>query len=156
MIEITIPGRGIVRLEHLVSDVNGTLAVDGHLLEGLPGRLVPLRDRLDIHLLTADTHGMQNFIDHQLNLNAVRIEKGGESGKKAEYVRQLGADRVIAIGQGSNDAGMLKAAKIGIGIISAEGIAVETILAADIIVPDIFSALELLENPIRLVASLRN
>ena len=156
MIEMNIPGRGIIRLEYLVSDVNGTLAVDGRLLDGLIGKLVPLRDRLDIHLLTADTHGMQDSIDHQLNLHSVRIKKGGEAEQKAEYVRQLGADRVIAIGQGSNDAGMLKAAKIGIGIISAEGIAVETMLTADIIVPDIFSALELLEKPIRLVASLRN
>ena len=36
MIELNIPGRGLVSLEHLVCDVNGSLAVDGQLLEGIP------------------------------------------------------------------------------------------------------------------------
>ncbi len=38
MIELTIPGRGALRLEHVVSDVNGTLAVDGVLIDGLVKR----------------------------------------------------------------------------------------------------------------------
>jgi hypothetical protein len=32
VIEIEIPGFGMVRLEHLVSDFTGTLSVDGKLL----------------------------------------------------------------------------------------------------------------------------
>jgi hypothetical protein len=36
-----------------------------------------------------------------------------------------------------------------------EGAAVETILAADLVMPDINSALELLEKPLRVVAGLR-
>jgi len=155
MIELTIPGRGTIRLDHLVSDVNGTLALDGQLLEGLSRRLQLLKDRLTIHLLTADTHGQQDIIDQQLNLQAVRVEKGREAQQKAEFVANLGADHVVAIGQGANDADMLKTAQIGIGVISREGIAVDSLVAADIIVPDIFSALELLEKPIRLVATLR-
>jgi len=155
MIELTIPGRGVIQLEHLVSDVNGTLAIDGQLAEGLTRLLTALRDRLQIHLLTADTHRRQELIDQQLNLQAVRIQPGDESGQKAEYVRGLGAERVVALGQGANDAGMLKQAAIGICILSAEGAAVETLLAADIVVTDIYTALELLEKPIRLVATLR-
>jgi soluble P-type ATPase len=63
MIEITIPGRGKLILEHLVLDVNGTLVLDGVLLEGVVRRIGSLRNRLEIHLLTADTHGKQKFID---------------------------------------------------------------------------------------------
>ena len=70
MIEVNIPGRGIIQLEHLVSDVNGTLAVDGRLTVGLGRILNNLQDRLEVHLLTADTHGRQNQIDRQLNLHA--------------------------------------------------------------------------------------
>lgn len=33
MIELNIPGRGNLQLHHLVTDVNGTLAVDGELLD---------------------------------------------------------------------------------------------------------------------------
>lgn len=155
MIELTIPGRGNVRLEHLVSDVNGTLAIDGELPEGLVKRLSSLRDRLTLHLLTADTHGRQAIIDQQLNLRAVRVHPGGEAEQKAEYVRQLGAEKVVAIGQGANDAVMLQAAAIGICVLSPEGTAVEALLAADLVARDIFEALDLLEKPVRLVASLR-
>jgi len=155
MIELNIPGRGTVQLEHLVSDVNGTLALDGQLHPGLARMITTLQDRLKVHLLTADTHGKQHIIDQQLNLKAVRIKNGDEADQKAVYVNQLGAENVVAIGQGANDAAMLKAARIGIAILSAEELAAETLLAADIFVPDIYAALALLENPLRLVATLR-
>ena len=155
MIELNIPGRGQFELEHLVCDVNGTLAVDGNLQYGVIRALATLKDRLDVHLLTADTFGKQAIIDQQLSLKAVRIEPGEESAQKRAYVDQLGADRVVAIGQGANDSGMVKAARLGICIISVEGAAVETIMAADLVMPDINSALELLEKPLRVVAGLR-
>ena len=136
-------------------DVNGTLAVDGKLFDGLARTLTGLRDRLELHLLTADTHGRQQIIDQQLNLQAVRLQPGDEALQKAAYVRQLGAHGVVAIGQGANDAGMLQEAALGICVFSAEGVAVETLLAADLVVPDIFAALELLEKPLRIVATLR-
>ncbi len=155
MIELNIPGFGILRLEHLVCDVNGTLAVDGQLAEGLPRSIRALRDRLQIHLLTADTHGKQALIDQQLGLQAVRIQPGNEAGQKAEYVHRLGAEQVVAIGQGANDAAMLQAAALGICILSREGSASQSVLSADILVPDIHAALELLEKPLRIVATLR-
>ena len=155
MIELNIPGRETIQLNHLVCDVNGTLAEDRHLYEGLPRLLNALQDRLIIHLLTADTHGKQEIIDRQLNLQAIRVQPGNEAEQKAEFVRQLNAAQVAAIGQGANDAAMLKAASIGIGILSPEGIASETILASDLVVPDIFSALALFEKPLRIVATLR-
>ncbi len=155
MIELSIPGRDTLLLEHLVCDVNGTLAVDGQLLEGVARLLGGLRDRLTIHLVTADTHGRQQQIDRQLNLVATRLQPGGEAGQKAEYVRQLGAERVVAIGQGANDAEMLKAAALGICVLSSEGAATTTVQTADILAPDILSALQLISKPIRIVATLR-
>lgn len=155
MLEITIPGRGELRLQHLVTDVNGTLAIDGQLLDGLAKRLIALKDRLTIHLLTADTHGRQALIDQQLGLTATRVRSGDEATQKAAYVRQLGAETVVAIGQGANDAAMLKEAGLGLCVLSAEGIAVETLLSADLLMPDIFAALDLLEHPVRIIASLR-
>jgi P-type E1-E2 ATPase len=156
MIELTIPGRGVYELEHLVMDVNGTLAMDGQLMDGVAKKIAALRDRLTIHLLTADTHGKQAVIDQQLGLTAVRIVPGGESSQKAEYVRKLGSERVAAIGQGANDAQMLEAAQLGICVMSVEGVAKETLFAADLIAPTILSALELFEKPLRIVATLRN
>lgn len=155
MIEMKIPGRGLMQLEHLVLDLNGTLAVDGRLLDNIPRLLHNLRDRLVIHLLTADTHGKQGLIEQQLGISVARIDPGNEVHQKGEYVRQLGAERVVAIGQGMNDATMLKTAALGICVLSVEGAAVETLLAADLVTPNIYAALELLEKPLRIVASLR-
>ena len=74
---------------------------------------------------------------------------------KAKYVRQLGAASVVALGQGANDSGMLQEAAIGICVLSKEGLAVEALQAAEIVAPDVLTALALLDNPMRLVASLR-
>ncbi len=155
MIEITIPGRGTLRIEHLVTDVNGTLAVDGQLIEGVARQISILRDRLQIHMLTANTHGKQADIDRQLNLKAHIIQKGNEAQQKADFVKSLGAESVIALGQGANDAAMLRAAEIGIAVMSIEGLAIETLNAADLLMPDTASALALLEKPVRIIASLR-
>lgn len=155
MIELNIPGRGVLQLEHLVCDVNGTLVVDGRLVDGVLRALASLRDRLDLHLVTADTSGRQAEIDRQLNLRAVRLQPGDEAEQKADYVRQLGSARVVAIGQGANDAAMLREAALGIAILSREGIAALALQAADIVVPDIAAAFELLEKPLRIIATLR-
>jgi P-type E1-E2 ATPase len=155
MIELNIPGRGWLQLEHLVCDVNGTLAVNGQLLDGMVRALTSLRDRLNLHLLTADTYGRQDRIDRQLSLQARRIDPGSEAEQKAAYVHELGASHVVAIGQGANDARMLQTAAIGICILSVEGTSIETLQSADLVTTNIFDALELLEKPLRLVATLR-
>jgi P-type E1-E2 ATPase len=155
MIELNIPGRGVIQLQHLVCDVNGTLALDGQLIDGIANALLDLGDRLTLHLLTADTHGKQESIDHQLGMQAIRITGGAEGKAKGDYVNKLGRETVAAIGQGANDAEMLRNATIGICLISPEGLAIETVMAADIVADSIHSALEMLVHPMRLVASLR-
>lgn len=155
MIELNIPGCGLIQLQHLVCDVNGTLAVDGQLMDGVKHRLSILSDRLTLHMLTTDTHGRQDIIDRQLGIEAVRILPGNEAAQKAEYIETLGAETCVVVGQGANDAGMLQAAALSICVLSPEGTALETMLQADIIASNIFEALELLENPLRIVATLR-
>ncbi len=156
MIELAIPGRGITQLEYAVFDVNGTLAMDGVLIDGIADKIATLRGKLEVRLLTADTHGKQAEIDQQLTFTADRLQPGGhEREQKADYVRALNAERVVAIGNGSNDVDMLKAATLGIAVIGYEGLASEALSAADVIVLDIHDAIDLLLNPKRLVATLR-
>jgi soluble P-type ATPase len=50
---------------------------------------------------------------------------------------------------------MLKAAALGICVLSPEGSAAETLLAADIVVPNIAAVFDLLDKPLRIVATLR-
>jgi P-type E1-E2 ATPase len=155
VIELNIPGRAAIRLQHLVTDVNGTLALDGTLIEGLAQRIASLGNRLKVHLLTADTHGRQSIIDEQLGFAATRLTGGDEQAQKRRFVEDLGAESVVAMGQGANDALMLKSAALGICVMSAEGAASETLLAADIVVPNIIAAFDLLDKPLRIVATLR-
>lgn len=156
MIELQIPGRGAVQLSHAVFDVNGTLATDGVLIDGVAGRIAQLTDRLTVHLMTADTHGKQVEIDRQLGLVAERLKPGGfEREQKAAFVQALGAAQTAAIGNGANDVDMLKAATIGIAVIGREGLSGEALAAADVVVADIRDAIDLLLNPKRLIATLR-
>jgi P-type E1-E2 ATPase len=156
MIELAIPGRGIIQLEYAVFDVNGTLATDGGLIYGVAEQIAVLRGKLDVRLLTADTHGRQNEIDGQLRFTADRLRPGGhEREQKADYVHALGAQQVVAVGNGANDVEMLKAAAIGIAVIGREGLSGEALAAADVIVNDIHDAIDLLLNPKRLIATLR-
>jgi P-type E1-E2 ATPase len=155
MLEFNIPGFGRLQLNHLVCDVNGTLALDGVLIDGLIESLSRLSQHLELHLVTADTLGRQVIIDQQLGLHAIRLKPGDERAQKAAYVHQLGAEQVVAIGQGANDTEMLKVAALGICILSREGTATSTLLASDLVVPDIITAFDLLENTHRIMATLR-
>jgi P-type E1-E2 ATPase len=155
MIDLQIPGRGIVQLHYAVFDVNGTLAIDGVLIKGVEERIALLRGKLEVRLITADTHGRQAEIDKRLKFTADRLAHGDERQQKAKYVWQLGALNVVAIGNGSNDVEMLKAAAIGIAVMGREGTAGEAIVAADVVALNVLDAIDLLLNPKRLVATLR-
>ena len=148
-----------MRLMHLVLDVNGTLAMDGLLLPGIAERLVDLQPLLQIHLLTADTHGRQGEIDRQLGLTAIILPPpsptSSQRALKANFVIDLGAANVVAIGNGNNDAGMIEAAGLGIAILGPEGLATGALVAADLVCANADDALDLLRHPNRLRATLR-
>jgi soluble P-type ATPase len=155
MIEIKIPGANTLQLVHLVLDVNGTIAKDGQLIEGVAELLDELRKKLNLHLVTADTHGRQETVDRILQLSAIRIPLQNQAQAKLDYIEQLGAAGVTAIGNGANDSAMLERAALGILVVGPEGAAVESLLKAKVVVSDIRAALELLLFPKRLIATLR-
>lgn len=156
MIEIAIPGQDILRLDHLVLDYNGTLAFDGMLLPGVVDMLGRLADRLALHVVTADTFGHAADALHGLPCRLAVLPPGNQNAAKLAYVQGLGASRCVCIGNGRNDRAMLAAARLGIAVVQREGAAVETVLAARMLCPDILSALELLIEPKRLIATLRD
>jgi soluble P-type ATPase len=155
MLEITIPGAETLQLDYLVADFNGTLAVDGILLPGVADAFWRLAESLDLHVVTADTYGKARDALAGLPCELVVLPDGGQDLAKRRYVENLGAARCVALGNGRNDRLMLAAAGLGIAVIEAEGVAVDTLLAARVAAPGIEAALGLLLNPKRLVASLR-
>ena len=155
MFELDIPGFGQVKLEHLVSDFTGTLAVDGKLLPGVKERLNRISEFLKVHILTADTFGMAKAELNGINCEVHILEGNDHDVQKEDYVKKLGADMVIAMGNGNNDRKMLRAAKIGIAVSLKEGCAADAFKSADIMVTSTADALDLLLNTKRLKATLR-
>jgi len=92
----------------------------------------------------------------QIGVDWTRVTAGQEAEQKERFVRDLGVESVIAIGNGANDAGMLAAAGLGIAVLGEEGTAVSALLAADIVSRTISEALDLMLTPKRLLASLRH
>jgi P-type E1-E2 ATPase len=156
VIEINVPGFGVLRLEHLVLDFNGTLAVDGELLPGVAERLATLARRLSVHVMTADTHGTAARALAPLPCSLAVAPPSRQAEAKRHFVESLGAEHVVAIGNGRNDRLMLEAARVGIAVLQREGADSKALAAADLVVPAIEDALDLLAHPLRLVASLRD
>ena len=155
MLEINIPGDRKLQLEHLVLDYNGTIACDGDLIAGVKENLEALAGELQIHILTADTFGKARSGLKGIKCQISILEPETQDIGKLEYVKGLGSDNTVCMGNGRNDQLMLKEAALGIAVILEEGAAAATLNAADIVCTNIISALELLTNPLRLMATLR-
>lgn len=156
MIEVSIPGYTDLRLGDMVLDYNGTLARDGQLFDGVEELLNAVADRLTLHVVTADTFGRarSGLKGVRCSLSVLSDQRQAEA--KREYIRNLGSEQAVAIGNGRNDRLMVKEAALGIAVMEKEGTAVETLLAADVVCSSVLDALELLLNPKRLVATLRS
>jgi P-type E1-E2 ATPase len=155
MITIDIPGFRQLQLQHLVLDYNGTIAIDGILISGVPDVLRALSAELQIHVITADTFGVAAQQLSSLPVTLTIIPLHDQAQAKLHYLNQLGADSVFAIGNGRNDQQMLKAAAVGVAIIQKEGGAAQAIASADVVCCSILDALDLLSQPKRLIATLR-
>lgn len=156
MISVDIPGFGDLELAHLVLDYNGTLALDGRLLPGVADALLELAPSLRIHVVTADTFGLAKAELAGLPVELLIVSVEGQVEAKLRYVSGLGANAVVAIGNGRNDRKMLRAAALGIALVQREGGAADALASADLISTSILDALDLLRNPKRAVATLRS
>ncbi len=156
MIEISIPGYRDLQIQNLVLDYNGTLACDGEVIGGVKESLEVLSKDLQVHVVTADTFGKagSRLEDYPCQLVVLPVENQAEA--KLEYVKSLGLDVTACVGNGRNDRRMLKESALGMAVVLGEGASVETLLSADLVCTDIVSALGLLTNPLRLVATLRS
>jgi P-type E1-E2 ATPase len=151
-IELEIPGRGRLEIEHLMLDVNGTLTDRGRLLDGVASALERLQGRLEPLLVSADTFGTLDEIGRDLGVSTRAVTTGDE---KRRLVEELGAGRTTVIGNGTNDVLALEAAALGIAVLGPEGTSVEAARAADVLCRSVVEALELLLDPRALAATLR-
>lgn len=155
MIEINIPGRESLKLKYLVCDYNGTLALDGKLLPGLPALFEALSKQIKIHVVTADTFGFAGKELEGLPVELRILQPGNQDERKLEFIRELRVESCFCVGNGRNDKLMLAEAAVGVCLIQKEGASTATLAVADVVCASIIDALELLLNPKRLIATLR-
>ena len=129
--------------------------MDGKLLPGVSELLAELNQYLKIYVLTRDTFGKVR--EELASLSFIELVIVGEPGaeEKQKFLKRLGPERTVAIGNGYNDRLMLKEAALGILVLEAEGASIDSLLSADIVVKSPVDALLLLTNHERLVATLR-
>ncbi len=149
-IAVEIPGRGPLHLSRLLLDMNGTFTASGRLLPGVGPRLRRLALKLEIAVLTADTFGTAARTVATLPVTLETIHDGRDKARVAGS-----GDGIVAIGNGRNDVAMLRRAALGIAVVGPEGAAAPLLGVADVVVTRIEDALDLLVDPRRLVATLR-
>ncbi|WP_319379812.1 HAD family hydrolase [Thiomicrorhabdus sp.] len=156
MLQIEIPGNQTLQLQHLVLDYNGTIACDGTVKPNVLSKLQELSEQLQVHVITADTHGSVHAACSGNFIQITVIGQRDQDRQKKAYVDQLGAEGCVAIGNGLNDALMLEDAALGVALIQEEGCATKTLIASDLSFSSIEDVLDSLLKPKRIIASLRN
>ncbi len=155
MLNFLIPGHDNVKIENILIDFNGTLAVDGILHEGIADKLIALSKIVDIIVVTADTNGTAREQLDNLPVHIRSFDGKNVSEEKKDILRQLNPVRTAAIGNGFNDHKMIREARLSIGVLGEEGIYSSLFSFTDIVVRDINDALDLFLKPNRIIASLR-
>ena len=154
MLKIDIPGQGVLNLEHLVLDYNGTLAKDGLLLPLMAQYIKDLAKALTIYIITADTFGSVKKQCQGLPAGVIILKSADHTKEKGAFIKSL-TGQAAAFGNGANDCQMLSNAALGVLVMGPEGCAAQAMLCCDVLVTKIDDAFALLLNPGRLTATLR-
>lgn len=152
---VEVPGAPVRHLEHLLLDLNGTLALDGRLLDGVAERVRRLRASVRVWVVTADTFATLAEVQARLGLPDSDVVRAGSGADKVALLTRLGPPACAVIGNGANDVQVVRAAGLGLVVLGPEGAAADTLAAADIVCASVLDALDLLIHPSRISATLR-
>lgn len=154
--KLDIPGLPSIEIRNVVFDYNGTIALNGKLIEGVSESINRLADRIGFHVITADTFGTVKQELKNTKCRVITIPEDNQDTSKQRFIHELGRDSTLAVGNGRNDTLMLKEAALGIALLLDEGLCTETLLNSDILCRSIFDVFAYFETPKRLIATLRN
>lgn len=154
--KIDIPGIQPLEIKNIVFDYNGTIAIDGKVIDGVSENINELAGEFDFYVITADTFGSVEKELEKTQCKVIKIPQSSQDISKLNFVKGLGSDTTLAVGNGRNDKLMLQEAVLGIGILQDEGMCTEILLNTDILVKSIVDVFGYLGNEKRLIATLRN
>ena len=153
---VEIPGRERIEIKDIVFDYNGTIAIDGKLIGDVSKNINELSSSFNFYVITADTYGTVKKELENTNCKVITIPALSQDMAKLNFVKELGLNTCLSVGNGRNDKLMLKETILGIAILQDEGLCTETLLNSDILVKSIFDVFAFLKDSNRLIATLRN
>lgn len=159
VVELDLPCGVFYNLKYLVLDLDGTLTTDGRWIEGVVERLKAVSQLLTVYILTSDTnqtvHELTQSLIENNDIHIITLAAGRGDVQKLEFIANIGCEYTAAIGNGCNDAIMLKNASLGICIIGKEGASKEAIFASKVVFTNICDALDIFLRKNRMIATLR-
>jgi soluble P-type ATPase len=154
MILIQRPGQEPLEIDFILIAFEGTLASDRRVHPKAKDKLNLLSRRSNIYILTKEEKERMEEVLRKVKAEIISLPEGESSQKKSDLVRQLGATRAVAVGNGVDDAPMMKEAAFGLCVIGKEGASSEAVKNADVVFTDILDALDFLLKPLRQKATL--
>jgi soluble P-type ATPase len=140
-------------LNTIVLDLNGTLSVNGKLVDGVVERIGKLKELgYKIYLFSGDIRGTAADIAKALD---IELKYASTTYEKDKLSRDLNFDSTVAIGNARIDIGTFKNAKVSIATLQGEGIHFGVLNNVDILVSSINDALDLLIEPKIFEATMR-
>ena len=81
---IKIPGRETVEIKNVIFDYNGTIAIDGQLIEGVAKSINELSSDFNFHVITADTFGSVNNALKDVICTVIKISEQNQDQTKVD------------------------------------------------------------------------
>lgn len=156
MLIYDIPGRGNIEIENVIFDYNGTIAVNGEILEGVKSLLLELKKYVNIYILTADTYGTVEKECNGIDVKVLTFPQKNAGKSKRDIVEKIGGEKTLCVGNGFNDILMFKEAILSIIVIEGEGASGKLFIHADIVARSILEVIEIILNKNKMKATLRN
>jgi soluble P-type ATPase len=154
MFLIQRPGQSPLEIEFVLLNFEGTLATDRRVHPKAKDKLNLLSKRCKIYILAKGEQEAIRAILKKVKAEVIYLTEGEASQGKLDLLRQVGAARTVAIGNGVDDVAMIEEAGLSICIIGVQGTSAEAIKKADVVFTDILYAFDFLLKPMRHKAAL--
>jgi soluble P-type ATPase len=154
MITLQRPGQVALEIDSILIDFEGTLASDRRVHPKAKDKINLLSKRAKIYILTKEEKEHAEEVLKKVKAEIIYLTEGESSQKKLDLLRQLGANRTMAIGNGVDDVPMIEEAGFGICVLGKEGTFPESMKKADVVFMNILDALDFLLKPLRQKATL--
>lgn len=150
---IEIPRGETIEINTIVLDLNGTLSVNGVVLNETKALIEKLKKlKYRIVLISGDIRGNAKQISEELK---IELFLGTTSIDKAKQMKQFNKETTASIGNARIDIGTFENSKLSISTLQSEGIHTGILKYVDIVVPSIEDALKLFINTKSLAGTLR-